>query len=359
MKFDFNLWWAKKSFSGDGKFRQRIYLMLSKMLVNSVPLADAVSEINSLSMEKGRQHPHVVMFSAWLRELNNGHPLAKALRGWAPDDERLLIAAGEESGFLAESLIHAKDNLEGKSQIKSSLVGALAYPLVLTIAAVGLAWFFSASVIPKFADVLPSDQWVGLAKLTLQVSGIVRDWIFVGVGVAVAVLIALILSLSRWVGRWRTFADKMIPFSIYRMMNGVSFMSSLSAMISAGTSLQDSISKIEFQVKANPYLRSRIGEILRHVRNGKDVGESMKLAKHGFPDKEIIDSLCIYGRYSGFDKALSSIAADWRKEGVESIKQKAGVLFMISLLLMGGVVGFFSAGLFAVANQVTASAQKH
>lgn len=362
MSFDFNMWWAKKSFTGNGKFRETVYLMISKMLFNNVPLADAIAELNILAIEKGKKHPHAIMFSAWIRELNNGHPLAKALKGWAPDDELLLISAGEESGLLSESLVRAADNLVGKSEIKGALVGALAYPSVLMCAAIGLAWFFSSSVIPKFADVLPSDQWVGMAKVTLNVSGLVRDWFFVFIGAVIAIVIALVMSLQRWSGKTikgRVIADKMIPWSIYRLMNGVSFMSSLSAMISAGTPLQDAMGKIEFQMRGNPYLGSRIGEILRHVRNGKDAGESMRLTKNGFPDKEIIDSLCIYGKYSGFDEALSSIAVAWRKEGVEAIKRKAGVLFMVALMMMGGVVGFFTAGLFAVANQVTEAAQKH
>lgn len=361
-EFNFNLWWSKTGFSTQSANRKKCYIKISKMMSNAVPLLNAIGELADLSKDKGKGHPDVIRYAAWRKDLNNGSNLAQAMKGWVPDDEILLIASGEDAGMLPETLLRAAENLDGKSEIKNALVGALAYPVVLVIAAIGLAFFFSTNVIPKFADVLPSDQWTGLAKVTLDVAEIIRKWIFAGAIVMIAFVVTVILSLKRWVGKnvpGRLIADRLIPWSIYRLMNGVSFMSSLSAVISAGTPLQSALGKIETQMSGNPYLKHRIASILKHVRNGQDIGKSMRLAKTNFPDKEIIDDLCIYGKYAGFDEALSSIAREWRKEGVELIKRRAGVLFMVAIMMMGSVVGFFSAGLFSIANQVTAAAKNN
>jgi len=359
MKFDFNLWWAKHSFSSNTRGRGTIYRRLSKMLTNSVPLGDAISELSVIALRHGPKHPTVLMYAAWLKEINSGNTLGSALSGWAPDDEVLLIASGEAGGKLPEMLARASENLEGKMEVKNALRSALAYPSTLLLSAAGLAWFFSSSIIPKFASVLPSDQWRGLAGVTLTASDFVRNWFFLCVFVVILIIIGLSMSLSRWAGRGRVKADLMFPWSVYRLMNGVSFMASLSAMISSDTSLRDALTKIEHQLRGNPYLKSRINAILREVRNGKDAGAAMTLTKHQFPDIDIIDELCIYGRYSGFDEVLSSISISWRKEGVDSIKRKAGVLFIVALLAMFGVVGFFSTGLFAIAHQVTDSVKTH
>lgn len=353
--FDFNHWKAKRLFLTFPKSRRAIYLQLAKMQDNHVPIIDAIKKLKQIAQESDKKHPHAIMFAEWEHVLNNGHQLSRAMKGWAPGDELLLISAGEGSGMLANAFRNASSNLEGKSAIRGALVNALAYPMMLFASTIALAWFFSDSVIPSFDSILAADKWTGQAALTMTVSGMVRSTLVYFLIGCVALLALLAYSMRNWHGRGRATADNFFPWSVYRTMNGVSFMSSLSSMIAAGTPLQDAITKIETQMRDNPYMKSRVSAILRHVRNGSDVGKAMKETGYNFPDRDIINQLRIYGEYSGFDSALISIANEWRNDSVESIKGKAGMAFILSLFLMTGALGFFASGLYAISNQVTAS----
>jgi type II secretory pathway component PulF len=105
---DFELKFSRFMFSSGMAVRRRLWIKLAKLLGNGVPILDALKSMHDRLVASGRaKDPVAIAISAWIDRIRNGHRLAAAIDGWAPRDEQMLIAAGEQSGRLNDALMRS------------------------------------------------------------------------------------------------------------------------------------------------------------------------------------------------------------------------------------------------------------
>lgn len=351
------------------KQRIRFYRKLDQLLRNGVPLQRALRVLWEQASSDGRKpdHPMAIALSVWMRAHRSGKPLARALEGWIPEREQMLIEAGELAGELAiaegdqrrpvvrrGALLEALDLAQTSSKVTSAIVGGLAYPTVLFFATLTILYLFGTKIVPPFADILEPERWTGMAAQMHTLSGIVRIWTIPAALAAVGAIIVYFLALPRWTGRLRAIADQYPPLSLYRLWVGTGFMLSLAALVRAGVQIPDALRKLKRA--ASPYLTERLDAALVLVRDGKDVGTALKLAGHGFPDREIVHDLQVYAGLYGFDEMLGILAREWLSSTIELVQLQTALLRNLFLVVMALVIAWLGWGLFDLQQQVTAAA---
>lgn len=143
---------------------------LAGLVGAGLPLERALTALS----EEADDPRHRELVAHLRSEVNAGSPFAKAL-GSAPRefDEvyRGVVAAGEQSGALGAVLERLADDLEGRQELKSKLIGATLYPAIVSLIAVVIVVFLVTYVVPQVASVFVSSKRA-LPALTVAMLGL-------------------------------------------------------------------------------------------------------------------------------------------------------------------------------------------
>lgn len=345
---ELSLAFAKFQFKIDTNTRRRLWRKLSKLLRDGIPIIAGLNEIRGLKKETA---PISVAIAAWTRGMNNGRKLSEVVRPWVSTEEYMLIVAGEESGTLDEALNSVVRVSKAKSDINAAVFGGLAYPFFLMLLSFGIMYLFGFKIVPAFTKAARGDAWVGFARTMIDTSAFVQSYLH-WIGVAVVLLtIAFFVSLPRWTTPFRAKLDMLPPYSIYRVMQGSSWLIALSALVQAGMPIVSAIEQLSNG--APPWLVARLGAALKGLRAGRNLGEALERSGHNFPDPEIISDIRIYATKSGFDEAIRIIGNEWITESVERIQGLMRIVFGASILAVAGLIMFSIFGLIAMQLQLT------
>jgi Type II secretion system (T2SS), protein F len=179
----------------------------------------------------------------------------------------------------------------------------------------------------------------------------IQAWLHWCVLVAALLVAAFFISLPRWNSKVRVFLDRHAPYSIYRVMQGSSWLIALSALIQSGVRIETAVEQLG--KSASAWARVRSDAALRGMRAGQNLGESLERGGYEFPDREIISDIRLYATRSGFDEAIRLIGDEWITESVERVGALMNVMFAVALLSVGMVIMFLASGFVAMQMQLT------
>ena len=355
MRFDANRAWARLVLTAP--VRMRIYRQIATMLANGLPLVRVLDDLYQRASSQGRKpaEPLAIALFEWKRAVQNGRPLADGMAEWVPGAERLLIQAGEQSGKLETSLVAVSEVVHATRKIRGAVVGAATYPTLILLFVLGYIYLFGTRVVPEFCRLGDPSKWHGAARGLHLMSAWVQTWMPLSLLVMLALAVLTLYALPRWRGDARVLADRLPPFSTYRMLSGSSFLLAFAALLSAGITVEKSLYRL--CESAGPWLRERIEGALMGVKSGLNCGEALRNAGYGFPSPEIVDDLCIYSEYRGFPAVLQRMANEWMDEGVAKISAQMKVINGLAISLLTLVIAWLAIGLFSIQEQVASSAR--
>lgn len=340
-------------FKSDTKTRQRLWKKLSKLLKDGIPIISGLEEIRGL---KKPSAPISRAIGSWIRVLNNGGGLADAVKAWVTTEEYMLIMAGEKSGTLDDALMSVVKVAKAKASIQSAVIGGIAYPAFLLLISFGLLYMLGFKIVPAFTKSARSDAWVGQAKAMIATSHFVQSYLhWLGV-LIVVLLIAFFIALPRWNSSTRIFLDRYPPFSIYRVMQGSSWLIALAALVQAGMRMESAIEQLG--QGSSTWANLRYQSALKGLRAGLNLGRSLEKGGYGFPDPEIISDIRIYATKAGLDEALRLIGEDWITESVERIQGLMKLVFGATMLVVAVLIVFTVSGLISMQLQLTQLLQR-
>lgn len=346
--------WAKVWFSSiDSNGRRRLWLKLAKMIGNGVQILQAIESIKDRRIASGGAgQPDTIALQAWSDAIHNGSRLSQATEGWVTVEERMLIAAGEQSGTFEMALRSAARVMEARKKIISAVIGGLSYPFVLIMIALGVLYLFGFKIVPAFTKAIQGGgEWHGMAKAMIMVSTFTQNWLWLMLPLLFGFIIVFFLTLPHFDGPVRIKLDRYPPYSIYRILQGSTWLIALSAMVGAGLRIENAMEQLA--ENAGPWLKRRINECLRGMRSGRSMGDSLARTGYEFPDREIIDDLAVYSALSGFEEALSMLGREWIDEAVEQIQSRMKIIFGICILIVGGLIAFLVSGMIAMQLQIS------
>lgn len=348
-----DIFFAKMSFSQDKKTRiLRQMQRLNKAGISTSSTLDMLYDMYSQGGKKPKNSTAIAV-NEWRKRYKGGRSLSSSLSGWISLSEEMIIEAGEQSDQLSQAMSDALEASKAGRMIRKTVRNALAYPLVMTMALCFMVYGYSIKIIPTFSEVVDPSLWTGNARRMYVLSQFVTSWLPLIVAMVVILGVVVWMSLPRMRGNKRTLFDKIPPYSIYKVIAGASFMMSLRGFIAAGIPVPEALRRIARG--SNPYIRSRTEAILAQVNAGRNLGVAMTRAGHNFPDSDINNEISIYSGLNNFSANLDILAKEWIEGAVERTQQTSKVLFNITLVLLGGTIGFMATSMFELQDIITRS----
>ncbi len=350
----FGRFWFKQV---DQATRRRLWLKLAKLIGNGVQILQALESIRNRRVASGgEKEPETIALTAWIKAIRNGARLSKAMQGWVTVEEMMLISAGEQSGALEAALYSAARIMEARKRITGAVYSGLAYPAVLLVMAFGVLFLFGFKIVPAFTQAIQGAQWTGLARWMILLSDFARNWLWLMALIIPGFITLFFMTLSRFDGTIRVRLDRYAPYSIYRIVQGGTWLIALAAMVEAGLRIEVALEQLA--AHAGPWLKRRITTCLSGMRSGRNMGEALARSGLEFPDREIIEDLGVYSSLSGFEESLSMLGREWLDEAVEQIESRMKVVFGLCLLLVGGLIAFMVSGMIAMELQMSQAMQQ-
>ena len=340
-----------KNMPSSSNERIALYNKLRSLLRNRFSLMDALERIYQIASKDGKS-PYdsaAIALSCWMKAIRNGDPFSVALRGWAPSTELLMLSVGDVAN-LETALENTVKVVEGTKRMKQAVIGAVLYPLFLLTMVCFLVWGVGAYMVPPMIDAVPNLHWKGTAKSLVDLSNFVQEHPLILFGTLPVVVTIISLTFPRWKKETRALADKIPPWSIYRIFIGVGWLLSLSALVSAGTPVSKAMRAL--RADASPYLLYRIDSSLKHVNNGDNIGDALYKTELGFPDEEVIGDLRIYSELDNFTEALERLSVEWMEDSIRDVAAKAAALNGLAILIIAAVICWVVAGTFDMQEQM-------
>ncbi|MBN8506792.1 MAG: type II secretion system inner membrane protein GspF [Burkholderiales bacterium] len=258
---------------------------LAGLVGSGLPLERALTALGE-EAEQPRQRELLAQLRA---EVNAGASFARALSAAPREfDEvyRGVVAAGESSGALGLVLERMADDLEERQQLRAKLIGAMAYPAVVTLVAVAIVLFLVTYVVPQVAQAFTStrQQLPALTVFMLALSDFVRAWGWLLLAVLLAGLGAFLLALRTAAFRLRFDAFWLgVPLfgRLARGYNAARFAATLGMLAGAGVPILKALQSAA-ETLSNHAMRADALEALVQVREGASLGSAMA-GKKRFP----------------------------------------------------------------------------
>jgi len=250
------------------------------------------------------------------------------------------ILAGERSGALDEVLSRYVSYMRRSVGLRRKIRGALAYPMFLLIACLGMVIFLTTFVVPRMSDLFAGfgNNLPTITVIVLAISGwMMRNALWVVPLLAVGSF--LVLLWSRTPGG-RLLIDKSLlrlPLAgrLLVQMTTAQASRSLATLLAGGITIVESW-EIAAESITNLELRRRSSAILPLIREGRSFTESLETAK--WMPELAIDMIGIGERSGSLREMLDEVATFYDAESEVRLEQLTTTLEPAILVVMGGVV---------------------
>ena len=327
---------------------------LATLINASIPLVDA---LNALVDQV--EHPKLrAVLGSIKQRVNEGASLADAMAEHPKIFNNLfvnMIRAGESSGALDIVLNRLADFTENQAKLQQQVGGAMVYPAIMILVAVGVIGIMMTFVVPKIVRLFENQKQALPLPTTMLIwaSNFTRDYWW-------AVLLA-IAALIFWFTRFRRTPEGQrkldqfklsAPFfgQVMRALAVARFARTLSTLLSSGVPLL-----VAFDIVKNIVNNKIILEAIESARAAVQEGESIAapLKRSGqFPP--IVTHMIAVGEKSGQLEAMLGKIADAYDAQVESrIGMVMSLLGPMLIIVMGVTVGFIVFAILAPMLQMT------
>ncbi|MFM7026178.1 MAG: type II secretion system F family protein, partial [Limnohabitans sp.] len=336
-------WWQRPLGTGRLAFSASQRAVWTRQLAGLVGSGLTVERALSALADESEYERQRHLLAAIRAEVNAGSSLGRALGQYPrefPAIDRAVIAAGEQGGQLALVLEHLADDLEAQQLLRSKLMGAALYPLIVTLVAIVIVVFLLTSVVPQVAEVFAGSQrqLPLLTRAMLALSGMLRQWgwlILLGLaGGGLALRMALRQSALRL--RWDT-AWLRLPVigRLARGYNAARFASTLAMLSAAGVPILKAL-QAAADTLSNQALRADALEALVQVREGAPLALALS-KRERFPG--LLSMFARLGEQTGqlpvmLQRAAQQLAGEVQRRAMAL----ATVLEPLLIVAMGGLV---------------------
>jgi len=272
-----------------------------------------------------------------------GHTLASGFADYPrvfPEIYRATVSAGEQSGHLDEVLERLADYTEGRELMRQKVLGAMLYPIALSVMCFGIVTGLLVYVVPKVIEVFDTGkaQLPLMTRALIAVSNFLHDW---GLWLAGGIVVALI-GFARWLrdpDARRRFHDLQLRLPLWgrlvRGFNTARFTRTLSILTAAAVPVLEAL-RIAGEVVTNIPMKNAVTEAGQRVREGAPIGRSLAQSKL-FPPMTI--HLISSGESSGeLETMLERAAMSQERELDGMLAALVGLLGPLLIIVMGAFV---------------------
>ncbi|MGE3666860.1 MAG: type II secretion system inner membrane protein GspF, partial [Steroidobacteraceae bacterium] len=309
---------------------------LATLTKAGLPLEEAL-----LAVSQQTEKPRVQSILLGVRARGmEGHTLANGFAEFPrvfPEIYRATVSAGEQSGHLDEVLERLADYTEGRELTRQKVLGAMLYPIVLTVMCFGIVTGLLVYVVPKVIEVFDTGkaQLPLMTRMLIGVSSFLQEW---GLWLLAGIVVAIV-ALMRWLrnpeARRRYHALQLRLPLIGRLVRGFNtarFTRTLSILTAASVPVLEAL-RIAGEVVTSIPMKAAVVDAGQRVREGAPIGRSLAQSKL-FPPMTI--HLISSGESSGeLETMLERAAISQERELDGILSALVGLLGPLLIIVMG------------------------
>ena len=254
-----------------------------------------------------------------------------------------LVAAGEIGGILDTILNRLAQYIEKNEKLKSKVKGAMVYPSVVLVVAVGVTVVLLLFVTPTFEKMFK--DFGGAMPAPTQIIIDLSNWLQHYILYLVGVIVGLVFAFRAWVSwpRGRIQWDNIVIRSpifgqLVRKVAVARFTRTLGTMISSGVPILDAL-EVVAKTAGNAVVEKAIRYTKEKITEGKTIVQPLAETKV-FPPM-VVQMIGVGEATGAMDQMLSKIADFYDDEVDAAVAALTSLIEPVMMVVLGGVVGGF------------------
>jgi type IV pilus assembly protein PilC len=315
-------------------------------------------------------------------EIEGGANLSEALSKSPKAFDRLycnMIRAGEAGGALEVILRRLAEFMERSQALKRKVKGALVYPIVVVLVAVGILAFIMIKIVPQFKKIFDDfdSELPAMTQTLIDISNFtVNYWYLlplIPIGFVLMIKAIKLIPYGRF--GWDLFLLKMVIFGQLIEKNILSRSSrTLGTLLASGVPILEALN-ITKETSGNMMFERLFSKTSDAIRDGEAIAKPLKV--HSVPPfnavalffwtllvpgvgailyltrykKPVVDNLVVnmvdVGEESGeLDTMLYKVADNYDEEVAVLTESLTSLMEPLLIIFLGGAVGFIVVALF-------------
>ncbi|MFT4542901.1 MAG: type IV pilus assembly protein PilC [Planctomycetota bacterium] len=329
--------------------------LITDFTIQLATLSEAgIPVVKALTILEGqtRPGPFKYVLAELTEDVASGSPLSESMSKHPQCFDKLyasMVRAGEAGGVLDSILQRLASFREKAAAIRSKVVGAMIYPVILTVVAVGVVSAVITFVIPKFQGIFEQFNIAlpDTTQLLLDVSEFTVAYWYVVFGLPILLFILHMVMIKRSHG---------YRFSIHKLLLNLpaigpvitrsvtaGFARTFGTLVQAGVPHLDALTIVR-DASGNEVLAAGVEDIRRTVREGEGIARPM--GETGIFDDLVINMVDVGEETGELDKMLLKVADAYETQVDRKIDAMFKLLEPMLLIVMAAFVGFIVVALF-------------
>ena len=330
-----------------------IFKQLSLLLASGITLTESLDLV--ANMQQGRIR---VLLRSINDDIKSGYAFSQALSKHEKLFTKMavqMVLSAEASGELALTLERIADHLERRAELKSQVINTLIYPLVTLLMAVGVFFFLVTGVVPKFAAFFAKTgrQIPAEMQSMINISDfIVNQWLLLLIFSGTLISLFVLLYRSDAGRYWIDNSLLKIPLIGGVISTGAmsQYSWSIASLLKSGLPVVETL-QISAGLINNKAIATDILNIAEQVLQGQPLSRSIKQPRIS----RLIQHMTLVGERSGSLVDIMFKAGIYYENELKSKAKAIGSMVEpVSILLIGGLVGFIYFGFFKAIFAVSA-----
>jgi type IV pilus assembly protein PilC len=312
-------------------------------------LESGISIVTSLELlqEQITKHALKKVINEIIADIRGGNQLSVAMSRhpdiFSPMNCRTL-SIGEQSGNLETMLRQVSDYMEKEVATRKGIKGALLYPAIAGVVAIGVVTILVFFVLPAFADLYGSlgARLPALTQFLMDFSGMIRKYalhIFLGIAIVILALIAYIRTAD---GKYKldVLMLKLPQLGKVNLLNELSrCCRSIALLFSAGLPLTD-IMPLVIQGSNNRVVSQGLYTVQTEMLKGEGLAKPMSKNPVFLP--MMVQMVKVGEETGSLDATLLAVAQNFETEAAEKTKTLIGMIPPLMTIIIAGFVGLIA-----------------
>lgn len=318
-----------------------VYNQLAALLRSGVPLLRSLAVVREQASHKGL----AAVLDDLYAQVEEGASLAEAMARHPRTFGELavsMVRAGGEGGFLEDSLDRVAAFTEQQAELRGKVVGALAYPMILSVIGVLVVTGLVAFAVPMVAELFESMRERGqlpwLTEALLAVSGVLSRW-------GVLILIALAgagYAFANWAKtpRGRDTLDRVrlkapLLGPINRSLAVARLCRVLGTLLKGGVPIVRAL-EISADSAGNRVLSRVVADASDNIKSGESLAGPLG-ASGDFP-RDVVEMIAVAEQSNSLEAVLEQVADSLERTTWRKIELGVRLIEPLMLVLLAGAV---------------------
>jgi type IV pilus assembly protein PilC len=329
-----------------GKIKEKDTLIITKqlsiMLASGLPLDES---LNLIAEQTTNKKLGQIIYDV-KNDIESGSTLANALKKHKEvfsDMYINMVDSGEKTGNLEGVLKRLVDMTEKRLALKRKIKGAMIYPTIVSIVAIGVIALIMTFVIPTFADMYSSSgmELPLPTKIVINISLFMRHNALYLLGGIIAFIIFIRFLYRKNYKFHRTMDKLLLNLPIFGLLvrkgSVANFSTILASLSSSGIDILEALD-IAAKTANNLILEETLMEVKDLVKRGDNLSNAMS-GSGEFPDM-VIQMVSVGEETGTLDEMLQKVAQYYEEEVDNTVKNLTTMIEPIIIVVLGGAIGF-------------------